>query len=148
MRYVLIGLIAFVSLILVIAEMKRNQIVVEEIDHAALYAQLIDEMLEHGQEYMTLFNTRELDLLHTHFSEAMKRLMPLPELEAFYNRTTTELGVEASVVSEQLNPQGDHYVYDRIALFAIYGDPVQIKITLNEAHEIIGFQIQPYNEID
>jgi len=148
MRTTLTALIVFAAVIFAVAEMRRSAPPtpqeISEDQYEQVYADLIAQVTEQAQYYVTLFNENRLEELHENFSDQMKQLTSLEDLELMRDARVRQLGVESEVVSDSMRLSGPNFIYERISIFDKYKGQVQIQITMNGATQIVGLIIQPH----
>lgn len=144
MMRVLIALAVFLLLIFGVAEWKSIQTPQpEEASPEQLHSAFLAEMMLRTQEFAGWFLQGELENLHDQFTFEMKLLLPFEDLAGLSDRIKTELGEELQLEDESIKPDGENFVYSRVAAFSNIEARVQMIITLNDSQQILGFTIQP-----
>ena len=138
MTRILLGLLALALVLAVVYSIRPSEPKVDPNDPNVLIS-----ILEQASQYTEWFYQGNLVALSEAFSAPMGQLLPADELRKIRDRTLNELGEELEVTKEGIAFVTDHYLYERVALFDKHDGQVQIQMTLNVNHELIGFTIQP-----
>jgi murein DD-endopeptidase MepM/ murein hydrolase activator NlpD len=106
-----------------------------------------DQALAQGRELTRLFYEEKADSLWERFSTPMRDVFGgLPGLKAFRQKAGSQLGAEASVISETTESVGDNWVYTRTASFQKDPDPILVRWSFDSKGSVTGFLVTPAKE--
>lgn len=98
--------------------------------------------IDHSRIYTEKFYTKDFEYLYDKFSQDMKNAMSISALGDFHTQVLNQLGVEVSILDEQLDTITTQYdIYNRTASFDKYQGPVLVRWVLDSEMIIQGFLI-------
>lgn len=94
-------------------------------------------------EYTALFYRGDLSALHAHFSDEMKKTLPLDKLVALRASVDKQYGKEVKVLAKDTKAQGKYRAFVRWARFDKYDGVIEVLFMLRDDDTIAGFFIRP-----
>jgi hypothetical protein len=96
-----------------------------------------------AREYTEMFYKGQLDLLHAEFSDEMREVVPMEQLNAMFEHAVTTYGEEIRVIAEDMQTRDDLRGFVRWARFDKTEEVIEIQWILKRNDEIAGFFIRP-----
>jgi len=95
------------------------------------------------REYTEMFYKGQLDLLHAEFSDEMREVVPMEQLNSMFEHAVTTYGEEIRVIAEDMQTRDDLRGFVRWARFDKTEEVIEIQWILKQNDEIAGFFIRP-----